>query len=55
MVQFDESADDLDTQTLSTLDEALNEEWWRLEAGIHLNGSADSARTVLAEHLLAHA
>ena len=27
MVQFDESADDLDTQTLSTLAEALNEEW----------------------------
>jgi hypothetical protein len=31
----------------------MDEAWRRLEGSVHLNGSADAARTVLAEHIIA--
>jgi hypothetical protein len=39
----------------SILGDAMDEAWRRLEGGVHLNGSADAARTVLAEHIIAMA
>ena len=33
----------------------MDEAWRRLEAGAHLNGSADSARTLVAQHIIAMA
>jgi hypothetical protein len=42
-------------ETLHLLGSALDDAWQRLEVGVHLNGSADAARTVLAKHIIAMA
>ena len=42
-------------EILHILNGALDDAWRRLEGGVHLNGNADAAREVLAEHIIAMA
>jgi hypothetical protein len=42
-------------ETLHILGSALDDAWQRLEVRVHLNGSGDVIRTVLAKHIIAMA
>ena len=55
MIYLKEQTGAFDPETLHILGDAMDEAWRRLEGGVHLNGSADAARTVLAEHIIAMA
>jgi hypothetical protein len=46
--------EEFDPETLNILRDALDEAWLRAKAN-HLNGSADGARTALAQHTFAMA
>jgi hypothetical protein len=53
MICDSEHSESFDPETLRILCGALDDAWERLEAGTHLNGSADAARAVLAQHIVA--
>jgi hypothetical protein len=53
MIYLKEKTGAFDPETLHILGDAMDEAWRRLEGSVHLNGSADAARTVLAEHIIA--
>jgi hypothetical protein len=55
MIHVNEEPKVFNPETLGILGGALDDAWQRLEAGVHLNGSADAARTVLAKHIIAMA
>jgi hypothetical protein len=55
MIRDSEHPESFDPETLRILCAALDDAWRHLEAGTHLNGSADAARAVLAQHIIAMA
>jgi hypothetical protein len=55
MIRDSEHPESFDPETLRILCAALDDAWQHLEAGTHLNGSADAARAVLARHIVAMA
>jgi len=42
-------------ETRHILGSALDDAWQRLEVRVHLNGSGDAIRTILAKHIIAMA
>ena len=55
MSNINEPTEEFSPEAVHILGDALDEAWRRLEAGAHLNGSADSARTLVAQHIIAMA
>jgi hypothetical protein len=54
MIHLNEQTGAFEPETLNILGGAMDEAWRRVKL-THLNGSANAARTVLAEHILAMA
>ena len=54
MIHLNEQTGAFEPETLHILGGAMDEAWRRVKL-THLNGSANAARTVLAEHILAMA
>lgn len=54
MIHLNELTEGFDPETLHILGDAFDEAWRQVKL-THLNGSANAARTVLAEHLFAMA
>ena len=54
MIHLNEQTGAFEPETLNILSGAMDEAWRRVKL-THLNGSANAARTVLAEHILAMA
>ena len=55
MTPASEQSTTFNPETLHILGSALDDAWQRLEVRVHLNGSGDAVRTILAKHIIAMA
>jgi hypothetical protein len=55
MTSVSEQSRAFNPETLDILGSALDDAWRRLEVRVHLNGSGDAVRTILAKHMIAMA
>ena len=55
MTHVSEQSTTFNPETLHILGSALDDVWQRLEVRVHLNGSGDAIRTILAKHIIAMA
>jgi hypothetical protein len=55
MTHVSEQSTTFNPETLHILGSALDDAWQRLEVRVHLNGSGDAIRTILAKHIIAMA
>src|ERR1700730_9119767 len=55
MTHVSEHSTTFNPETLHILGSALDDAWQRLEVRVHLNGSGDAIRTILAKHIIAMA
>jgi hypothetical protein len=55
MTYASEQSTTFNPETLHILGRALDDAWHRLEVRVHLNGSGDAVRTILAKHVIAMA
>jgi hypothetical protein len=55
MTHVSEQSTTFNPETLHILGSALDDAWQRLEVRVHLNGSGEAIRTILAKHIIAMA
>ena len=55
MTYVSEQSATFNPETLHILGSALDDAWQRLEVRVHLNGSGEATRTILAKHIIAMA
>jgi hypothetical protein len=55
MTHVSEQSTTFNPETLHILGSALDDAWQRLEVRVHLNGSGEATRTILAKHIIAMA
>ena len=55
MTHVSEQSTRFNPETLHILGSALDDAWQLLEVRVHLNGSGDAIRTILAKHIIAMA
>jgi hypothetical protein len=55
MIHVSEQSTTFNPETLHILGSALDDAWKRLEVRVHLNGSGDAVRTMLAKNIIAMA
>ena len=52
MTHVSERSTTFNPETLHILGSALDDAWQRLEVRVHLNGSGNAIRTILAKHIM---
>ena len=55
MTHVSEQSTTFNPEALHILGSALDDAWQRLEVRVHLNGSGEATRTILAKHIIAMA